>query len=692
MPVGPSAGYFKRERGGQHMKNHMLRCVCALVCVLYLSVGLLPLSALADTGETTPFTEAAVTEPSVTEAAVTEPKETEASFPTEPTTVTEPTAVTEPPIVTEPTVITEPDTTEPPVTESEAATLTCIPRVMGKTAPEGLTLSVRITGEDGQPISPEGIVCSEEDVGKTFSYSVEEALYDEDATPVAAVSYGLRLRIDRNEAGMLTAAEEYDTVIPEDLPTARVELQGETLRENMFRFLLEGGREPLELGHDAEGTLELPLPEMPDPGFHIYTLRQIPGDADNGYTYDARVYTIVLWATPDDLDQPVSRYLPGGEELIFVNRFTPKSEETVPEIEETTPETEATTPETEDTTPETEATTPETEATTPETEATTPETEATTPETEATTPETEATTPETEATTPETEAAPLSPVTAQIQATVTLTGKTLEAGAFTVSLVDPANQTLTAVNDAAGEVTFALSYSQPGTYVYTLRENLEIRPGMNSDKNLYPVTVTVTEADGQLLAQVAYGTGDGEIPVFNNVYTPPPAQVTLTGTVTLTGRTLKAGEFRFQVTDSAGTVVSTGSNQADGTIAFSPLAITQPGSYSFTVTQVNLRGFRMTYDAKQFSVTVEAFRHGDTLYAGAVYPEGDITFANVYRPPFSGNPGTGDDTPLPLLLTLMGLSGAGLVYLALTALIRRKKDRDANQAEPQQGGTNHEEQ
>ena len=100
----------------------------------------------------------------------------------------------------------------------------------------------------------------------------------------------------------------------------------------------------------------------------------------------------------------------------------------------------------------------------------------------------------------------------------------------------------------------------------------------------------------------------------------------------------------------------------------------------------------MTYDAKQISVTVEAFRHGDTLYAGAVYPEGGITFANVYRPPFSGNPGTGDDTPLPLLLTLMSLSGAGLVYLALTALIRRKKDRDANQAEPQQGGTNHEEQ
>ena len=44
--------------------------------------------------------------------------------------------------------------------------------------------------------------------------------------------------------------------------------------------------------------------------------------------------------------------------------------------------------------------------------------------------------------------------------------------------------------------------------------------------------------------------------------------IDLEGTKSLEGRTLKDGEFTFEVKDKAGKVVATGSNKSDGSISF----------------------------------------------------------------------------------------------------------------------------
>ena len=50
---------------------------------------------------------------------------------------------------------------------------------------------------------------------------------------------------------------------------------------------------------------------------------------------------------------------------------------------------------------------------------------------------------------------------------------------------------------------------------------------------------------------------------------------------TLEGRTLKEGEFNFELVED-GNVVATGSNDADGNVVFSSITYTQPGSHVYT--------------------------------------------------------------------------------------------------------------
>ena len=72
---------------------------------------------------------------------------------------------------------------------------------------------------------------------------------------------------------------------------------------------------------------------------------------------------------------------------------------------------------------------------------------------------------------------------------------------------------------------------------------------------------------------------------ITNTYSVSPVKVSLSGHKTLTGRGLKADEFNFQLKDAQEKVVSTATNDANGSFAFDDLTFDAAGTYSYTVTE-----------------------------------------------------------------------------------------------------------
>ncbi|MBR2737364.1 MAG: Cna B-type domain-containing protein, partial [Lachnospiraceae bacterium] len=135
---------------------------------------------------------------------------------------------------------------------------------------------------------------------------------------------------------------------------------------------------------------------------------------------------------------------------------------------------------------------------------------------------------------------------------------------FTFEVIDAdENVVRSASISGGGYVDFeAITYSQPGTYEYTIREVAGNAAGYTYDTTTYPVMVTVNDNQGILSAEVSYG--DAEEALFTNPYEAEPVTVTLTATKTLTGREMTAGEFSFILTDANGETCSTGTNDASG--------------------------------------------------------------------------------------------------------------------------------
>ena len=108
-------------------------------------------------------------------------------------------------------------------------------------------------------------------------------------------------------------------------------------------------------------------------------------------------------------------------------------------------------------------------------------------------------------------------------ATKVLSGKALADGQFTFALTAEDGTVYQAKNDAAGSVAFpALTFAEPGTYVYTISEVSDKQANVTYDTATYNVVVNVVDdGQGNLVATVAYD--DGAAPTFKNSYTEPPA-------------------------------------------------------------------------------------------------------------------------------------------------------------------------
>ncbi len=188
-----------------------------------------------------------------------------------------------------------------------------------------------------------------------------------------------------------------------------------------------------------------------------------------------------------------------------------------------------------------------------------------------------------------------------------------------------------------------ITYAEEGTYEYTIQEKIpegavnNTLDGITYDTTIWNVKVVVKDVDGRLKATVTYGENTGRTnAAFTN--TAEPATVTLSGTKTLNGGTLKADDFSFVLIDSDDKELETVKNSADGTFSFSELKFAKAGTYTYTVSEVKDDSQAIIYDETIYAVEVTVINEEDgTLSASAAYFVSDqlmeeLAFVNTHLP------------------------------------------------------------
>ena len=290
--------------------------------------------------------------------------------------------------------------------------------------------------------------------------------------------------------------------------------------------------------------------------------------------------------------------------------------------------------------------------------------------------------------------------TATITGTKALTGRNLADGEFSFDLKDAdGNVVQTVQNGADGTFGFApLQLDKVGTYVYTVSEQAGATAnGVTYDTTVFTATVTVTEnaETHELEAQVAYSTGGKAVDAvaFCNSYAPAATEVKLGASKVLSGEDLKEGQFSFQLKDTDGKVLQTAKNAADGTVGFEAISYDKPGTYTYSISEVDDGQKNVTYDATEHQVTVTVTDDGAGHLVATVAYGGDVApvFKNTYTPPVNppvnpptnppskspvpkkekpGLPEMGDTSLSPMALG--GIAGGAVVLIAAGVILRRR--------------------
>lgn len=286
-----------------------------------------------------------------------------------------------------------------------------------------------------------------------------------------------------------------------------------------------------------------------------------------------------------------------------------------------------------------------------------------------------------------------SSITDQVKVNKTLEGRELKEGEFNFELVEDGNVVATGSNDADGKVVFSsITYTQPGSHVYTVREVKGSETGVTYDDHNYLVYTQITDnGDGTLgVTHQAVSSeendelvpAEGNAVTFNNIYKAEPTTVTIEAVKKLTGKELKDGEFTFRLKDVNGEVIAEAKNDASGKIKFENLKFEDEGTYEYTVSEVNDKQTGITYDEREFKVTVKVGDNGEGTLSAETGSD-DIVFTNSYKVPKDGKTtdtpkkpnkvlrrvATGDNSHMVLYLVLMIAAVAAVSIV----IIRRKR-------------------
>lgn len=233
------------------------------------------------------------------------------------------------------------------------------------------------------------------------------------------------------------------------------------------------------------------------------------------------------------------------------------------------------------------------------------------------------------------------PATATISGTKTINGKTISQygtdatirnlfGTFKFRIATDTNAPLPASDTATvgsdGTFSFgAITYTQPGAYVYSIAEIPGNNPDVGYDSTAHSATVNVTKGTGanagKLVATVNYADTGGI--TVNNVYT-KDATAQLEVTKTIDGKTPERGAYSFKVqavndnapmpqgiTKGGSTTIT---NDSVGKAIVSPIVFTKAGTYTYTITEIKPddADAGISYDTGTVTATVTVTRDDTT--------------------------------------------------------------------------------
>lgn len=228
-----------------------------------------------------------------------------------------------------------------------------------------------------------------------------------------------------------------------------------------------------------------------------------------------------------------------------------------------------------------------------------------------------------------------------------------EAATVDETAADVGNDEEAVDSEASGESGAAANTSdvdtqsaeRTKTFTYTVMESGSVAGVDNDTETSKTFTVTVTDnGDGTL--SVVSNPAQGALFSFTNTYNVDPEESSPTGesgiTITkkLNGRNLNNCEFTFELIDQSGTVVATGTNDANGNVELGTVKFTEPGTFTYTIREVDNNLGGVDYDTAQYKATATVTDNGDgTLKVewsfadaqGSPIDGTEITFNNTYK-------------------------------------------------------------
>lgn len=177
------------------------------------------------------------------------------------------------------------------------------------------------------------------------------------------------------------------------------------------------------------------------------------------------------------------------------------------------------------------------------------------------------------------------------------------------------------------------------TFTYKVTESGSA-DGVTNDTETKTVSFKVTDDGNGKLTVERLGAASDPAFTFTNTYSVQPVDSSVTDQVTvtknLTGRDMKAGEFEFQLLEG-GNVVATGTNDASGKVALSPITYTKPGTYNYTLCEVGGGSQKagVQYDGSTFAVTTTVTDNGNGTLSVTHKVDNDanaVGFTNSYAP------------------------------------------------------------
>lgn len=192
-----------------------------------------------------------------------------------------------------------------------------------------------------------------------------------------------------------------------------------------------------------------------------------------------------------------------------------------------------------------------------------------------------------------------------------------EVAASAVPMPDGINETSETVsNQEGGGIVFGtITYTQAGTYRYTVREVDGGDPKIDYDTTVYDLTVAVTDENSVLSAKLSFTKQDGDGTKYNSVQfanTTKPGTLKVTKEVTGTSDTTK--DFYFTLSLNGGQTVDSFILKAGGSKVFNDLpagttyevsesTMNMPAGYTLNGTPDNASGTIAANDNKQVTFT-----------------------------------------------------------------------------------------